>query len=120
VYAAARGRASLGRAGEEAVERFLEARGHRVVARRFRTRRGEVDLVTESGGHIYFVEVKTRRDEAFGPVEHAVSDRKLARVWRAAEQFLAKQPRPLVPHLGVATVRVHGAHASIRFVPDAC
>lgn len=53
-------RRALGRAGEEIAVAHLEARGFSLVARNYRTRRGEIDLIAYDGCTLVFVEVKTR------------------------------------------------------------
>ncbi len=83
--------ADLGRFGEDAAEGFLRAKGMGCLARRFRIRRGEVDLVMESGELLVFVEVKTRHDSRFGRPAESVSPEKRRRLARAAEAFLAER-----------------------------
>ena len=51
----------LGRRGEDAARRLLESKGCEILARNWRIRAGELDLVARDGGAILFVEVKTRR-----------------------------------------------------------
>ena len=83
--------ADLGRLGEDAAEGFLQAKGMGCLARRFRIRRGEVDLVMESGDLLVFVEVKTRLGSGFGRPAESVGPEKRRRLARAAEAFLAEQ-----------------------------
>lgn len=83
--------ADLGRLGEDAAEGFLQAKGMGCLARRFRIRRGEVDLVMESGDLLVFVEVKTRLGSGFGRGAESVGPEKRRRLARAAEAFLAEQ-----------------------------
>lgn len=82
-------RRSLGSSGEDLAARFLVAKGFAVVARGWRTRYGEVDLIVRDGRGVRFVEVKTRRNADFGPPEEAVTARKLRTIAALAEQFLA-------------------------------
>src|SRR5215218_2840632 len=78
---------ALGELGERIAERWLRARGWRVVQRRFRSGHRDIDLVVERDGVVAFVEVKARRGDGFGgPVEagsmdlaHSVCDRGLLR-----------------------------------------
>lgn len=79
----------LGDAGEHIARRALEARGWRVVDRNARTRYGEIDLVCRDGDDYVFVEVKTRREGSFVPAVEAVGPRKLDRLARLAEGWLA-------------------------------
>jgi putative endonuclease len=91
-------RAKLGRWGEKRAERFLRGKGFKTLARSFSCRAGELDLVmVDADGVMVFVEVKTRADEAFSPVEAAITARKRQRMTRAARYFLAShgiQDRP--------------------------
>ena len=83
-------RRDLGLAGERAAERELVRRGLAVVARNARTRWGELDLVCSDGrGGYVFVEVKTRRAGSFVAAAEALARRKLARLARLAEGWLA-------------------------------
>ncbi len=81
----------LGDAGEHIAERALLDRGWRVVDRNARTRYGEIDLVCHDGAGYVFVEVKTRRVGSFVPAVEAVGPRKLDRLTRLAEAWLALQ-----------------------------
>lgn len=72
---------------EAAAERYLAAKGCRVLARNFSARVGEIDLVVESGPVLVFVEVKGRRD---ADPREAVNERKMERIRRAAEVWLAR------------------------------
>jgi putative endonuclease len=60
-----------------------------VLARNWRVRDGELDLVARSGTTIVFCEVKTRRSDAFGIPAEAVTPVKQARIRRLAVQWLA-------------------------------
>lgn len=85
-----RERQAFGHAGETEAERRLRREGYRILARNLRTRLGELDLVAESGELLVFVEVKSRRSEAYGGGRHAVDARKQARMVRLAAQYLAR------------------------------
>jgi putative endonuclease len=88
----------MNRGGREAWGRFAEAlaawslrlRGYRIVARRFRTPLGEIDLVARRGRLLAFVEVKARGDLEQALV--ALSARQRQRTARAAELFLLRRP----------------------------
>ena len=56
----------LGKNGEDLACRELERRGYAILARRYRTRAGEIDIVARDGPTIVFVEVKARDGRAFG------------------------------------------------------
>jgi putative endonuclease len=83
-------RERLGLWGEKYCEKFLKGKGFRRLARNFRCKTGEIDLIMVDGnGSIVFVEVKTRADEDFGPAESSVTTAKKVRMSRAARYFPA-------------------------------
>ena len=80
----------LGRTGEALAASYLARAGYTIVARNYRSRLGELDLVAEDDGTIVFVEVKTRRDgAAVGPFE-AVTKAKRRQMARVALDYLAR------------------------------
>lgn len=84
-------RAALGRSGEDRAAAWYESRGYEVVARNWRVRGGELDLVVRRATTIAVVEVKTRTSTAFGHPLEAVTPTKAARIRRLAAQFLAER-----------------------------
>ena len=79
----------LGRWGQHQAERFLRRNGWQMLARNFAAGSGEIDLIAASrSGTIAFVEVKTRRSEAFAPAVSAVNYRKQQKLIRTAKCFL--------------------------------
>ncbi len=78
----------IGSRGEEAVCRFLEWKGHRILERNFRTRFSEIDIVSIFQDQIYFTEVKYRERADYGGGFAAITKEKQRRMRRAAEGFL--------------------------------
>jgi len=82
-------RIAVGRRGEAAVERHYVGHGYRVVARNWRCRIGELDLVLTRGGTLVVCEVKTRRGTEYGtPLEKVTRD-KAERLRRLAARWMA-------------------------------
>jgi putative endonuclease len=81
-------RKRLGSYGEQAAAEHLVRLGLEVLARNYRTRLGEIDLVMADGDVVVFVEVKLRRG-AFDPLE-AVDARKQQQISRVAFDFLRR------------------------------
>ena len=81
-------RRALGAAGEARAAAWYEARGYRVVARNWRCREGELDLVVRRGRTLVFVEVKARRTDRFGSPLEAVTWQKQQRLRRLALRYL--------------------------------
>ncbi len=83
------GRGDLGRRGEELAEAFLSAQRYRILARNYRCRVGEIDLVAVDDDEIVFVEVRSRRAAGCGTPLESVDGRKQRQVVRVAQHFLA-------------------------------
>ena len=83
-------RISLGRSGEDLACRALERLGYAIVARRFRVRGGELDIVARDGPVLVFVEVKTRAGRSFGDAAEAVTPVKQRRMTRLAGEYLTR------------------------------
>ena len=96
----------IGMKGEGAVCEYLEKLGHKIVARNFKTKFCEIDVVSVARDKIYFTEVKTRRDDTRGGGIGAIDKKKLDRMKFAAEGFLQRQKQycDLNPLLAVADV----------------
>jgi putative endonuclease len=81
---------SSGRLAEDLAARFLERRGLAVLARNVRCRGGELDLVCRDGKTLVFIEVRLRRNAAYGGAGASITTRKQQRVVLAARHYLAK------------------------------
>jgi putative endonuclease len=80
----------FGRRSETLAAWFLRLKGYRILASRFKTPIGEIDLVARHFGTLVFIEVKARRSGSLDDAWHAVNDR---RITRAADYFIARHPR---------------------------
>ncbi len=80
----------LGKAGEDAAARYLTGSGMAVVARNWRCRYGEVDIIARDGTALVFCEVKTRSGTGFGGPLAAITTAKQARLRRLAALYLAE------------------------------
>ena len=80
----------VGKQAETRAVAELERRGYAVVARRYRTRHGEIDIVARDGETMVFVEVKAREGSEFGTGADAVTLRKQRRVMSMAVDYLAR------------------------------
>jgi putative endonuclease len=83
-------RTTLGKSGEDLACRELERRGYAIVARRYRVRGGELDVIARDGPTLVFIEVKTRAGRMFGDAAEAVTPLKQMRMTRLAEEYLVR------------------------------
>jgi putative endonuclease len=97
----------LGDRGEDIAADFFIRRGYSVMARNWRDRVGELDLVVRKGDEVRFVEVKTRVSLLAGYPEASVTRRKLSKLEQLAEDFLDSRPDlPRDFHLDVLSLTV--------------
>jgi putative endonuclease len=92
-----RQRVILGKTGEDLACRELERCGYAIVARRHRSRRGELDIIARDGPTLVFVEVKARAGRSFGEAAEAVTGRKRQRIVQLALEYLMRHHLTDVP-----------------------
>jgi putative endonuclease len=81
---------------------------------------GEIDLVAQSGRDLVFVEVKTRRSDAFGVPQEAVGLRKQRQILRAAQWYLLQQGKDgFQPRFDVVAVTADGESPRFEHIADA-
>lgn len=112
---------TLGALGEDAAADHYAANGYDVVARNWRCRIGEIDLVARRGDLLVICEVKARTGSGFGAGWEAVTTRKQHKVRRVAEAFLVAAPdaRAMRVRFDVASVLVRGGSAAVEVFEDA-
>ena len=67
---------------------WLIARGLELIAQKFRTRYGEVDLIMQDGNCLVFVEVRYRKNSSYGSAEDSITAKKCQRLIATAEKYL--------------------------------
>ena len=83
-----------GPAAEDLAARYLQQQGLRLVARNYRCRGGEIDLIMQTEDTLVFVEVRLRRSQRFGGAAASVDATKQARVIHAARHYLGTRDMP--------------------------
>ena len=108
---------SRGDAAEALAAAFLEARGLSIVARNYRCRFGEIDLIAKSGGTLVFVEVRARTSDAFGGAAGSITRAKRRRLVAAARHYLARHAADSACRFDA--VLLHGSAQRIEWIADA-
>ena len=91
-------RVSLGRRGEDTAAAYMERCGCTLIARNWRVRGGELDIIAQDGEWLVFVEVRARRARSAGgeliagSPEESVTPAKQARLAALAEAYLFEHP----------------------------
>jgi putative endonuclease len=87
------GNRSVGERGESIAEAYLRGQGFVILEKNYRGRTGEIDIVAREGDTIVFVEVKARRNLAYGPPQLAVTPFKQRQISRTALTWLAHRKK---------------------------
>lgn len=97
-----------GSLGEDAVCALLIKRGHEILARNYRKRCGEIDIISKCGGFVVFTEVKARKLGSMVSGLEAVDYRKQAKIVRTADLWLSEHDFGLQPRYDIAEVTLAG------------
>lgn len=117
-----------GEAGEEWVAYLYQKDGFHLVARNyaiFATKKlGEIDIVCSKKKRLYIIEVKTRRDERFMPLEETINAHKQSLLRRMAKLFVQNHPEYQdygiqIDIAGVLMDPVDNSIRSVKLIPDA-
>lgn len=118
-------RQNTGKLGEDLATVELWHQGYAILARRYRTRYGEIDIVAQDGNTVVFVEVKARRTDRFGTAAESVTPWKQRRIAAMARDYLARSGRlespcrfDVVAIDGVATDKVTIQHIKSAFCAE--
>ena len=114
------GRIAFGKLGEDLACLELERLGYAIVARRHRTRLGEVDIIARDGRTLVFVEVKAREGRAFGDGGEAVTALKRRRLVSLATEFVLRHGLQADPcRFDVVSVRLENERPIIEVFKNA-
>ena len=114
-------RLERGRSAADRAALFLETQGLAILARNFRRRAGEADIVARDGAILVIVEVRARASRAFGGAAASVGSRKQMRLIRAAQLLLAAHPewRRMPARFDVIVEEGSGAQARMEWIRHA-
>lgn len=110
----------VGDNAEQVAFRYLVQKGLRPVARNFRCRGGEIDLIMLDADCLTFVEVRFRSSTSFAPASHTVDYRKQKKLIRTAAMFVARNNRYAAYTMRFDVVAVEGiGDPRIDWISDA-
>ncbi len=104
--------AEIGRWGEDYAARALEKLGYTIVARNWRCRFGEIDIIAEDPGNLAFVEVKLRKNDRYGAPREFVTRTKQKKIILTAELWLMQHPTGKQPRFDV--IELYGSRGVVR------
>jgi putative endonuclease len=113
-------RISTGKRGEELAAAYLAEAGYRIIERNYRCLFGEIDIVAEEGETLVFVEVKSRRSDAYGDPQLAVGRQKQRKISMISANYLAERHFPHRPaRFDVVAVKLLPAGHRIELIRNA-
>lgn len=77
-----------GKYGEDLAVAWMQKQGYTIVARNYRYKRGEIDIIAKIADLLVFVEVKLRSSDSFGLPEESVSENQQNLIIHTAEQYI--------------------------------
>jgi putative endonuclease len=87
-------RQDVGARGEKLAADLLKKRGYKIIQRNFRCREGEIDIIAQKGECLVFVEVRTKKNTAFGTPEESVTLSKREKLISLANAYLQAYDKP--------------------------
>lgn len=109
---------ALGRRGEDIALEFLLERGYSFVARNWRCRHAELDIVVEDERYLRVVEVKSRRTSAIAPIERVGSE-KIRMIVRATDSFVRRYNIKKEVVFDIVSIVMGKRGHTVEYTPDA-
>jgi putative endonuclease len=111
---------NLGRSGEELAAAFLRRKGYRILAKNFRSKLGEIDIIARQKDTVCFIEVKTRRTDRFGLPQESVLASKQRQISKAALDYLkVNKMLDIKARFDVVSVLFSDNEAKLDLIQDA-
>ena len=111
---------ALGKAGEDFTCDYLKKHGVKVLARNYRAKKGEIDIVAQDGADLIFIEVKTRSSDLYGTAGQAVTYRKQQMIIKTAQWYIMQNNvKEFNVRFDVAEVSASGKDMSVNYIKNA-
>jgi len=118
-YGVASVRQQLGNQAEERAAQHLQQAGYEILARNFRCRMGELDIVARRGRLLVVAEVRMRSSQQFGGAAASVTYPKRIRILRATRYLLTCRPVLATLIVRFDTLLISGPEGAIDWIEDA-
>ena len=116
-------RQAIGKLGEDLACEALQAKGHTILERNYRSGHLEIDIISACADGIHFVEVKARRENIQAPPQDNVDLAKQRRIAKAANGFLRSNKRLLFGsgecHFDIVAIVFRKSSTQLEYIPDA-
>lgn len=96
-----------GNRGEDMASLWLQDKGFAIIARNWRHKHLEIDIIASKGNKIHFVEIKTRTSNMYGNPEESISKKKMQYLRRAAEEYMYLHPEWKFLQIDVLAIKMY-------------
>lgn len=110
---------ALGQRGEAIAVQYLKREGYEILARNFRYKRAEIDLIAFQDDLVVIVEVKTRNSDYFGDPQRFVSPKKIRLMVMAADAFVCQKDWKYPIRFDIVAVLLNSKQQQITHIKDA-
>lgn len=111
--------AEWGKLGEKITAEYLSRQGHPVTEQNWRCGgRLEVDIISQQGEEMVFIEVKTRNGK-FNSAEDAIDEKKIKQLVKAANAYLNQQDKDFVARFDVALIEGEPDNYDFTYIENA-
>lgn len=107
---------TLGILGEDTAARLLSCEGYKIIARNYRCKHGEIDIIAARDDCLYFVEVKTRRNYDYGRPCESISRTKQEHIRKTAVFYLGEMKEQ---GMRIPRVKFHVVEVVLEHIEDA-
>lgn len=108
-----------GKEGEEMAAQFLIEKGYEIIARNYRHKRSEIDLIVKKNNWLIFVEVKLRSSDLYGYPEDFVDYKKARNIMEGAEQYTFENNWQGNVRYDIVSIRIQKDKTEIIQIEDA-
>ncbi len=108
-----------GKEGEDKASEFLAGKGYEIMARNYRHRHAEIDIIAKKAKMLIFVEVKTRRNLSYGFPEDFVDYAKTRLIMKAAENYIFEIDWQQDIRFDIVSVIINQNETRIKHIEDA-
>ena len=109
----------LGKLGEDLAVDFLQDKGYQIIARNWKYRRAEVDIIAEIDSFLVFVEVKTRSTTDFGLPQEFLKNPQIQRLITAADAFTTQFKRKEEVRFDIVAISIKKSVPEIEHIEQA-
>ena len=105
--------------GEALAAEFLQQKGYEILARKYRFRKSEIDLIVSRGNWLVFIEVKTRSSTAFGYPEQFVDYQKKNMIFAGALEYMISKNWTGNVRYDIVAITIVKGESQIHHIEDA-